>query len=176
MYISLVEKMALKTMEYIGVRTVIFKWHVTCFQQEVCRNFYGCCPSLYSPPAHQRDSYPQSWCRFPATSWRKYEKPMKSPVFQRLPTSIFDFALLSRRQYWSEVPDKISPRRVQSPSFSWAGWRGETFWDLEDVSGSYEKRFNDWLNQRTWITTNSIQIIILQRFCQYQSNRISRNY
>jgi hypothetical protein len=91
---------------------------------------------------------------------RRVGENMKSPVFQGLPTSIFDFALLSRRQHWSKGPDQISPRRVQFPSFSWAGWRGEAFWDLEDASSSYEvlnmgtpesKRFNDWLNHHTWI-------------------------
>jgi hypothetical protein len=95
-----------------------------------------------------------------ASFLRRLGENMKRPVFQGLPISIFDFALLSRRQYWSNAPDKISPRRVQFPGFRWAGWRGETFWDLEDISSSYEvlnmgtpdaKRFNDWLNQGTWI-------------------------
>ena len=69
---------------------------------------------------------------------RRFAQNLGYPIFQGLPTGIFDVAVLFR--------GKGLRRRVGFPSYSWAGWIGHI-----DNQLMNNVELNQWLEKETWI-------------------------
>jgi len=83
---------------------------------------------------------------------RRFSEELRCSFFQGMPTAAFDSAILFDRTY-SSTPLR---RRINFPSYSWAGWIGDLGSFLESGSGRYKEddrflSFNKWLRDGTWI-------------------------
>ncbi|EXJ59372.1 uncharacterized protein A1O5_12253 [Cladophialophora psammophila CBS 110553] len=95
-------------------------------------------------------------------------KRMRTPLLEGLPSCAFDLALLFSHLHpiGQHSPGR---RRCEFPSWSWAGWVGNTHWNAfhelynsHDVAG-----INDWLDNRTWIVWYKIQQGQLVKIVRY---------
>src|SRR2546430_8398601 len=72
---------------------------------------------------------------------------MKCRLLYGLPTSTFDISILFNNT------TSTFQRRLGFPSYSWSGWKGRVYWDVQDTnwySDPLDSIRKDWLASNTW--------------------------